>query len=193
MYIKCLKIINSFIKKNTHSRIITNRNELRKLNNIQLYNASCIIKVCLNTRFPKDKHLKEKILDTTKQIIAETKYRYFYDIVDTAYVCMETFNYELICFHVIRGFEVKIIFNKKINVPYWLFYSTHDKDINQKNCSICLTSMMINEDSSIRNNIIVKLLQCIHMFHKECIDKWINVKLKNILTPKCPICRILIH
>jgi hypothetical protein len=41
-------------------------------------------------------------------------------------------------------------------------------------CSICLEDI---EDN-------VEFLPCIHGFHKECIDKWVNEK------PLCPICKI---
>ena len=47
--------------------------------------------------------------------------------------------------------------------------------LNDKKCSICFNYFKINEN--------VKLLQCIHVFHIDCINDWIN-KSKN-----CPVCK----
>ena len=49
------------------------------------------------------------------------------------------------------------------------------KNIHEEDCSICLNKM---------NNKIIKLNNCIHCFHSDCIIKWF--KQGNI---SCPICR----
>ncbi len=50
-------------------------------------------------------------------------------------------------------------------------------------CSICLEPL-----NNINTNI-VKLNECNHNFHKECIETWITT---TIVNPVCPICRITI-
>lgn len=51
-------------------------------------------------------------------------------------------------------------------------------DVKKKNstCHICLEDF--DKDSDIR------FIQCNHLFHKDCIDKWISTE-----SYKCPICR----
>ena len=48
------------------------------------------------------------------------------------------------------------------------------KDFENNECIICLDNMIVG------NNI--KALQCGHIYHYECINKWFNVK------KECPIC-----
>ena len=50
------------------------------------------------------------------------------------------------------------------------------KCIFSENCPICFTSF--TKDDNIRN------LVCNHIFHKECIDKWL-VDFENT----CPVCK----
>ena len=47
-------------------------------------------------------------------------------------------------------------------------------------CSICLD--VLDEDSLETS---VKLINCNHIFHKECIEKWY----KNSENVNCPVCR----
>jgi len=84
-----------------------------------------------------------------------------------------------------------------VNLHYWFFpcynrckqgiqnYQTN-RDLSQikiegtKECSICL------EEYNTNDNIII--LDCNHIFHRECISKWFHNKdIKN-----CPLCRIII-
>lgn len=53
---------------------------------------------------------------------------------------------------------------------------------DEKNCSICLEEFKTN-DTNDNNNNETKTLPCKHVFHKSCIDKWIE--LRNL----CPLCR----
>lgn len=46
-----------------------------------------------------------------------------------------------------------------------------------KACAICL-------DDYVETDAVRILPRCLHMFHKECIDKWLRVK-----SLHCPICR----
>ena len=66
-----------------------------------------------------------------------------------------------------------IILENKINIP---------KEISLENypeCIICL-------DKIKRNSVITKL-KCGHIFHHNCLHKWVNTK------NSCPICRDKIH
>ena len=66
----------------------------------------------------------------------------------------------------------------KNSLPVWYKeYSTQKNylDVNNYTCCICLDNF---------NNVkCIKTLQCDHVFHKYCIDKWIDKK------NSCPICR----
>ena len=51
-----------------------------------------------------------------------------------------------------------------------------NKDFENNECIICLEPMVINDK--------VKILECGHMYHYDCINKWIEKK-KEI---NCPLC-----
>ena len=51
-----------------------------------------------------------------------------------------------------------------------------NKDFENNECIICLEPMIINDK--------VKILECGHMYHYDCINKWIEKK-KEI---NCPLC-----
>ena len=51
-----------------------------------------------------------------------------------------------------------------------------DKEFENNECIICLEPMVINDK--------VKILECGHMYHYDCINKWIEKK-KEI---NCPLC-----
>ncbi|KAF7635750.1 RING-type domain-containing protein, partial [Meloidogyne graminicola] len=48
--------------------------------------------------------------------------------------------------------------------------------IDEEKCSICLNEFYINEETR-------KLIPCNHIFHKTCIDEWLNGN------STCPLCR----
>ena len=52
-------------------------------------------------------------------------------------------------------------------------------DINEGKCIICFDGLEEKE--------ICKIVTCDHVFHKECINKWLNVK------QNCPCCRTSIY
>ncbi len=52
-------------------------------------------------------------------------------------------------------------------------------DINEEECVICFDNL----DEQYK----VKMINCNHIFHKECINKWLNVK------RTCPCCRTSIY
>ena len=51
-----------------------------------------------------------------------------------------------------------------------------NKNFENNECIICLEPMVINDK--------VKILNCSHMYHLDCINKWFNKK-KEI---NCPLC-----
>ena len=55
-------------------------------------------------------------------------------------------------------------------------YIIIDKNFDNNECIICLDAMLIKDK--------VRILECSHMYHYECINKWIEKK-KQI---NCPIC-----
>lgn len=48
-------------------------------------------------------------------------------------------------------------------------------DPNNKECVVCMEDMKVGEE--------VRRLQCMHMFHADCVDKWLHTN------KQCPICR----
>lgn len=55
------------------------------------------------------------------------------------------------------------------------------ENFNNDNCSICLENLYSEEDLESNNDIIE--LKCKHMFHKKCLDPWVNEH------KKCPLCK----
>lgn len=66
-----------------------------------------------------------------------------------------------------------LIKNKRFDIPYSYNYNENDK-IKDEECSICLEK---------HNNNSVKLNNCGHIYHEDCIIKCIK------LNPLCPLCR----
>tara|TARA_B110000208_G_C11783628_1_gene434766 strand:- start:489 stop:806 length:318 start_codon:yes stop_codon:yes gene_type:complete len=75
-----------------------------------------------------------------------------------------------------RNQEIPIIDVLDINNKIKFRTITNNQDkYNQKNCVICLNNYSFGAE--------VKILKCGHLFHVDCIDKWLNIV--NI----CPICK----
>jgi len=55
------------------------------------------------------------------------------------------------------------------------------EQFDNDNCSICLENLYSEEDLESNNDIIE--LNCKHMFHKKCLDPWVNEH------KKCPLCK----
>jgi hypothetical protein len=71
--------------------------------------------------------------------------------------------------------KIKLLYSKndKINID---LYRLHELLIENNNiCSICQ-----NDNMNINNTIITP---CIHIFHNECLNKWLEIK------KECPYCR----
>ena len=70
------------------------------------------------------------------------------------------------------------IFNKKTisNIKETKDYIVINKEFENNECIICLEPMVINDK--------VKILECGHMYHYDCINKWIEKKGEI----NCPLC-----
>ena len=71
------------------------------------------------------------------------------------------------------------IFNKKsltVNNKDNKDHIVIDKNFENNECIICLEPMIINDK--------VKILECGHMYHYDCINKWIEKKGEI----NCPLC-----
>ena len=55
------------------------------------------------------------------------------------------------------------------------------ENFDNDNCSICLENLYSEENLESNNDIIE--LKCKHMFHKKCLDPWVNEH------KKCPLCK----
>ena len=62
-------------------------------------------------------------------------------------------------------------------------YKKVSKGITEGNekCVICYENFMKNES--------LKMTQCFHLFHFQCIQKWVESKINEVELPECPICR----
>uniref|UniRef100_A0A1A9Z1M4 RING-type domain-containing protein n=1 Tax=Glossina pallidipes TaxID=7398 RepID=A0A1A9Z1M4_GLOPL len=54
-------------------------------------------------------------------------------------------------------------------------YSPESNDGNEECCAVCLNDFQLNE--------IICKLPCVHDFHADCVDKWLQ------LHQTCPMCR----
>jgi hypothetical protein len=52
-------------------------------------------------------------------------------------------------------------------------------------CSICY--------EKVKSTEYIRELNCNHVFHKKCIDKWLLLSMKNKENINCPICRTVIN
>ncbi len=56
-------------------------------------------------------------------------------------------------------------------------------DTDQEKCPVCLGGIGTIETATGKWSVECKTLECKHVFHEKCIDKWISIK------PNCPVCR----
>ena len=71
-----------------------------------------------------------------------------------------------------------VLSEEQVNSIQKLKYKKNDKKISSDECSICLENFKTNQ--------VVKLLECKHCFHPECLDTWVK---KHGL---CPYCKCII-
>jgi hypothetical protein len=64
---------------------------------------------------------------------------------------------------------------KKINTNQYNTRKKCDFIKNGKQCDICITSYMKKDQ--------VRILDCLHHYHTECINNWLSIK------PRCPMCQ----
>jgi len=56
-----------------------------------------------------------------------------------------------------------------------LVFEGQELPSSQTTCAVCITDFEMSEE--------LRVLECTHHFHKECIDKWLGV------APSCPVCK----
>ena len=93
---------------------------------------------------------------------------FFIELVRRCYI---RYKYNQIIYHEPLLIENNYNYNKII------IKDNFDND----NCSICLENLYSEEDLESNNDIIE--LKCKHMYHKKCVDPWINEH------KKCPLCK----
>jgi hypothetical protein len=56
------------------------------------------------------------------------------------------------------------------------------EEMEDRNCTICLEKLTMGDTT--------RILKCMHMYHKECIDQWFKstVKKDRCIAVKCPLC-----
>ncbi|CAF0811163.1 unnamed protein product [Adineta ricciae] len=75
------------------------------------------------------------------------------------------------------SFSKKLLYLYYINVlPTEVFQGAKNKNDEENKCSVCW--------DDFEQNQTLRRLRCFHLYHKECIDKWLQDK------NQCPICRI---
>ena len=95
--------------------------------------------------------------------------------------------------YVLKMQEKKLpIYNNRIT-------SSYIRELNKKNvtniknkhksleCSICIAE--INIENFKDNNTDLVFLNCIHVYHRTCLNKWVKTQAKKFITPNCPLCR----
>ena len=99
-----------------------------------------------------------------------------FEIVNNIYSLIESTN--------IATNLIKAYINNNTNINNINLYLIDVSFKNQENnkdrekCAICLVNFIENEQ--------IKMTSCFHLFHFQCIKKWIEEKLSS---PDCPICR----
>ena len=53
---------------------------------------------------------------------------------------------------------------------------------------MCYSLDDIDEDEDEESNKMIKL-KCGHIFHSNCIEKWVVTQINSNLNPECPVCR----
>ena len=51
-------------------------------------------------------------------------------------------------------------------------------------CSICINTIKLDKYDK---NIVI--LNCGHVYHKKCLNKWVKKQIQSINKPNCPMCR----
>ena len=75
--------------------------------------------------------------------------------------------------------EENLILNELVDVQF-KNVSENVKEGNEK-CVICYENFLKDEN--------IKMTTCFHLFHFNCIKKWVQSKNRSIEPPDCPICR----
>ena len=84
------------------------------------------------------------------------------------------------------------IYNNKLNPTFIkkLNKNNIDKVKNKTEpleCSICLTEINIENYKNNKTDLV--LLNCSHVYHKDCLNPWVKEKAQSFNSPDCPYCR----
>ena len=59
---------------------------------------------------------------------------------------------------------------------------------DDQSCGICIDEFNL-VTVGIDEKVIVKVPQCCHFFHEECLVEWVDIKIDKLMKPDCPACR----
>jgi hypothetical protein len=111
------------------------------------------------------------------RIIKLNKYYFFnYSFFDTTFIIIYLF---LLTYNLLLIYHTtRIYYNKFTFSIDNLLHNINFNTVDNKDCSICLEDF----DNSKQ---ICQLIQCSHLFHKNCIIEWYNISNQF----SCPYCR----
>ena len=137
--------------------------------------ADRIIEIEINNSISNIQNLDEFLNNIVGSIT-----RNIFNINQTNYETTYTIEYEIIDNNNSTDFEDNKLQIKQSDINLHLDkyrkINSDDKLIKSKmECSICINTYRTNEYK--------RILECGHVFHKRCIDKWIKIY------NSCPICR----
>ena len=86
------------------------------------------------------------------------------------------------------------IVDSKLN-PVFIndLYNHNEEKVKEKEsleCAICLDTICLEDYDKTKSQLV--FLNCIHVFHTECIQPWVKSQVQTISVPNCPTCRLQI-
>jgi len=105
------------------------------------------------------------------------------------------FNIKTKCYHSYIDYydnKLKPIKNRQLNINYIKEINIQNKNIehyDSSTCSICLEDLNLDSTKNINK---FAYLDCGHIYHTKCIQKWSKSQIKNIINPSCPSCSQII-
>jgi hypothetical protein len=83
------------------------------------------------------------------------------------------------------------IVDSKLN-PVFIndLYNHNEEKVKEKEsleCTICLDTICLEDYEKTKSQLV--FLNCIHVFHTECIQPWVKSQVQTISVPNCPTCR----